>query len=296
MNSAMSPETLPQPPPGVSAPPPGAEALRSRRWMKWIALLGLGSPVLLFAGLHFLAPYMLYGAKKVPDLQAISNARQIGLTLFDFDADYGRFPDASTIAAVKAATGSTWDLKDRTSNDLFKQLIVSGITNSEEIFYARVPGARRPDNVIISEDRTLISGECGFAYIAGATGKCDPMRPLAVTPLIPGTFKFDPEPFDGRAIILKADNSVVSYPIRKDGTVIAPGGKDLFDSSQPYWKGAPPDVKWANLLAPPAVAASPKWLAWAVPVAIATVIMILVMAIVRGRRMLLKKRAPTSIG
>ncbi|MFD0893364.1 hypothetical protein KBB96_18215 [Luteolibacter ambystomatis] len=257
--------------------------------MKRIALLGIGSLVLLFVSLHFFAPYVLYGAKKASGTQAVSNARSIGLALFDFDSDYGRFPDASTIAAVKAVTDSTWDLKDRTSNDLFKQIIVSGITTSEEIFYAKASGARKPDSVIVTEDRTLAQGECGFAYIAGAATKCDPMRPLAVTPLIPGTFKFDPKPFDGRAIILRADNSAASYIIRKDGTVIAPGGKDLFDPSQPYWRGAPPDVKWADLPVPPASIASPQWMTWVVPASIATAVMILILSIMRGRKMLLKK-------
>ncbi|MFD0893365.1 hypothetical protein KBB96_18220 [Luteolibacter ambystomatis] len=194
-----------------------------------------------------LSPQVITCRKKPASTQALSNARQIGLALFDFDADYGRFPDSSTIAAVKATTGSTWDLKAATSNDLFKQIIVSGITTSEEIFYAKVPGTRKPDNVISDETKTLALGECGFTYIAGASSKCAPARPLVVTPLIPGTLKADPKPFDGKAIVLRADNSAFSYQIAPDGRIIVPGGKDLFDPSQPYWEGAPPDVKWPTL-------------------------------------------------
>ncbi|MGC4015629.1 MAG: hypothetical protein QM755_14075 [Luteolibacter sp.] len=261
-------EVLPQPPPGIPAPPPGAEALRSKRWMKSIIWIGVGSiALLLLSGL--VAPLLLRSQKKPNSTQALSNARQIGLALYDFDSDYGRFPDASTIPLVKSATHTTLDLKSGTSNDLFKQIIATDICTSEEIFYAKVEGARKPDNVISSDAKILQRGECGFAYIAGATSKCNPMRPLAVTPLIPGTLKFDPKPFDGRAIILRADNSAGSYIIRKDGTVVAPGGKDLFDPSQPYWVGAPPDVKWADLPPPaPSIEQSAAWSVALIPIVV----------------------------
>jgi len=254
----------PQPPPDIPAPPPGQAALRSRRWMKTIIHLGVGSLLLLFlAGIA--SPMFLRSRKSAGSTQALSNARQIGLALFDFDEAYGRFPDASTIAAVKSRTGSTWDLKAVTSNDLFKQIIVSGITDSEEIFYAKIPGTRKPDNVIASEAKALAPRECGFAYIAGASVKCASSRPLAVTPLIPGTLKADPKPFDGKAIVLRADNSAVSYQIARDGRIIAPGGKDLFDLSQPYWQDAPPDVKWADLPASPSSPADSSYgTAWIV--------------------------------
>jgi len=47
--------------------------------------------------------------------EPLSNIRQIGLLLFDFEQEYGRFPDASTIPAVQAATGTTLDLGDSSS-------------------------------------------------------------------------------------------------------------------------------------------------------------------------------------
>jgi hypothetical protein len=55
-----------------------------------------------------------------------------------------------------------------------------------------------------------------------------------VTPLIPGTDRFDPLPFDGKAIILRADNSVKSMKIEKDGHVLL-FGENLLDPSNPVW-------------------------------------------------------------
>lgn len=286
-------ETPSQPPSDIPTPLRKAKVVRSRRWMRRAASIGLSLLVLvMLAGV--LAPMTLRCRKSPGSTQALSNARQIGLALFDFDAEYGRFPDASTIAAVKQNNHSDWNLKDRTSNDLFKQLHVAGITTSEEIFYAKVPGTRKPDNVISTEDKALQRGECGFAYIAGVTAECASGRPLVVTPLIPGTLKFDPVPFDGKAIILRADNSAVSYQIRPDGTAIAPGGKDLFDPSQPYWEGAPPDVKWADLPSP-STSHDERWLTWVVPTSLVVAVAILVVSIIQGRKMLLKKY-PSAMG
>lgn len=246
----MDLQTLPQPPPGVPAPSAGPEARRSKCWMKAIIWMGVGSvTMMVLAGL--VAPLVLRAAKKAPSTQALSNARQIGLALFDFESDYGKFPDASTIADVKSATGTTWHLKDDTSNDLLKQLIAAGITTSEEIFFARIFGSKKPDNVIASNRQTLARGQCGFAYILGGGSKSDPARPLIVSPLIPGTLLFDPQPFEGKAVVLRPDNSAVTLKIQPDGRVLGLGGKDIFDPSQPYWGGVAPVVKWADLPSSP---------------------------------------------
>ncbi|BCU76136.1 hypothetical protein [Luteolibacter sp. LG18] len=257
--------------------------------MKAIVWMGVGSMVMiLLAGLC--APFVLRSTKRPASTQALSNARQIGLALFDFESDYGRFPDAATAAAVKSATGTTWDLKDGTSNELFRQLIATGIVTSEEIFYAKVYGARKPDNVISNEAKTLARGECGFAYVALKSGALSgpSIRPLVVAPLIPGTLKFDPVPFEGKAVILRGDNRAVSMAIHPDGTV-RDGGKDIFDPSQPYWKGLSPDVKWADLPARPLAPYTPA--NWWVGGAVGIVVMALVVAIVRGRWQL-RKRSP----
>jgi hypothetical protein len=172
-----------------------------------------------------------------------SNAKQIGLALFEFDCQYGKYPDASTAPVIKSQTGSKWALGDATSNDLFQQLFVSGICESEEMFYAKTPWTKKPDNNRSTEADTLASRECGFSYIVGLSGSDDPKTPVCVTPLEPGKLTFDIEAFDGKAIIVRVDQSVETLSIDPSGHAIL-NGMDLFDPRQPFWHGKAPVVKW----------------------------------------------------
>ncbi len=240
----MHDEFLPQPPPGVPAPPPGEEALRSQgRFRKIIGLGILAAIVTILSMVVFFGPGPRKLRMKGDLITATSNANQIGLALSGFEAKYGKFPDASTALAVKADTGSTWLLSDSTSNDLFQQLFVAGVCDSEEIFYAKTPWSKKADNVRSSEATMLAARECAFAYIVGLSSKIDPQTPVCVTPLIPGKLIFDREPFDGRALILRADQSVATFFIDPSGHVNL-NGIDIFDPRQPFWHGKAPTVKW----------------------------------------------------
>jgi hypothetical protein len=208
--------------------------------------------VVLSLGLGFLifeVPGRRRGAHQTGE--SAGNLRQIGLALLEFDTDFGRFPDSSTIAQVKERDPSTTiPLGLSTSNELFRQLLVTEVAPSESMFYSRPPGSgphRRPDNNFVGTN-ALEKGECGFAYIAGlSTTSHPPDTPLAMAPLVPGQRKFDykhcKEFFGGKAVILCIDCSVRSLPVDKSGRVWI-NGKDLFDPSQPFWGGKAPDVKW----------------------------------------------------
>ncbi len=172
--------------------------------------------------------------------EVVSNARQIGLALFEFEVEYESYPSPKTIAEVQAKNPSGLHLGTKTSNDYFRQLIAAEITASERLFYAKVPGARKPDDVILP-GRALEAGECGFAYLMSDSQIED--RPLVVTPLIPGTNRFDRKPFDGKAIVLRGDNSVIRYAIDKDGHARV-GGVILLDPSHPVWEGKGLTIAW----------------------------------------------------
>ena len=174
--------------------------------------------------------------------KALGNLMGIGPALHEFDAEYGRFPDTTTAARVKADTKTPLTLGAATSNQLFRQLIAYGLKN-ERIFHAKTAGSKVPDNLFHDDAHALAPGECGYAYIAGFDSSCDPGTILVVCPLIPGTTLFDPKPFGGKAVILRADNSVTPMEIDPSGRVMQ-GGKDIFDSSRPMWKGKAPDIKW----------------------------------------------------
>ena len=178
--------------------------------------------------------------------EAVNNARQIGLALFEFENDYGTYPDSNTAVAVAAKTGSGLSLGTTSSNDFFRQLIVAYMPSSERMFYARIKGANHPDNVITGSD-ALKKGECGFTYLMPPPFEIHNFqRPLVVTPMIPGTDRFDPKPFGGDAILLRADNSAISVPIDKSGHVMI-DGKNLMSTSHPIWEGHPPVIAWPDL-------------------------------------------------
>ena len=235
---------LPQPPPDAKAPPPSETALRSRRYRRWIWVTGVVSVVLLPVFFFAWSDYrrgVSHGRGRIRT-EAVNNARQIGFALFEFEIEYGRFPDATTITAVQKETGTLLPLGTKTSNDYFRQLIGAGITQSEPMFYARIEGSRKPDG-LMDPANTLVKGNVGFAYLAGLASMGSPSRPLVVTPLIPGTDRFDPKPFDGKAVILKMDNSVTSIPIQKDGHVLL-SGRNILDPGHPIWDGKPPVIVW----------------------------------------------------
>lgn len=174
--------------------------------------------------------------------EALNNARQISLSLIEFDAEYGRFPDASTISLVKETSGTVLALDDTSSNKLFRQLLAYRL-KSEKPFWAKTKESpRKPDDIFDSNLTALAPGECGFAYVAGLSSKDDPDTPLLLTPLLKGQKKFDRSPHNGKAVILFL-GSARALPIEKDGRVML-NGMDLFDPRQPFWKGKAPDIKW----------------------------------------------------
>lgn len=174
--------------------------------------------------------------------EEVNNARQIGLALLEFEAEYGRFPDAMTIIAVQKETGTLLPLGTKTSNDYFRQLVGSGIAQSESMFYCRIKDSRKPDGVM-DPAHALAKGEVGFAYLSGLSVEGNPSRPIIIAPLIPGTDRFDPKPFKGKAVMLKMDNSVATLPIQKDGHVLSLD-QNILDPAHPVWGGKPPVIVW----------------------------------------------------
>jgi hypothetical protein len=230
-----------QPPPDAPAPPPSAHAIRSQRKMAWIWIIGIVSVIFCL----LVAPTLFRKRGNHDQPEVVSNIRQIGLALFEFEQAYGSMPDFDTGKTVRDDTLTSLKLGTVTSNDFFRQLIAAEITQSEQMFYARVQGSRKPDSVITGT-KALEKGECGFTYLIGAFKGCNPERPLVVTPMIPDTDRFDPKPFKGKVVVLKADNCVTTLPIDKSGHAIL-FGKNLMDPAHPVWEGKPPAIAWPEL-------------------------------------------------
>lgn len=208
--------------------------------------------IVIIASLAALSAPMIMGqVKKAARTEAISNSKQIGLAMFEFEQDYGSYPDSNTLedlteafpdAEVTGEAGSD-------SNGLFKQLLHAGIASSEEIFYAKAKGTKKPDGDISSSTEALAAREVGFGYImdgdVGLSSAGNPSRVIVVTPLAEDGTNFDSDPFDGIAVVLKIDQSASALKIRapKDSSVgpAIIGGKELLTAD--FWGDVSPAIK-----------------------------------------------------
>lgn len=225
-------------------PPNPALLNRQPKWFKKV-FYGCIIASILFVLALLAAPMVIRRPHSADQTQATSNARLIGLALLEFDADYATYPSDATVAKVaKSHPAHGHDLSSKSSNALFRQLIAVEYTQHEDMFYAKVKNAIRPDGVILPGE-ALKEREVGFAYISGLSTKDDPGTPIALAPMIPGTTKFDPEGFGGRenAVVLHIDGSVRPYKIQKDGRIYDKG-IDLLSPKHPVWKGKKPDIRY----------------------------------------------------
>jgi hypothetical protein len=226
-------------------PPEDREPAPNRARFSWLRVLGTLFIITVILGL--LSPIIPHGKMSADHTEAFNNIRVAGLTLSEFESIYGKFPDATTIEKVKAATGTQLELGSSSSNQIFRQLLANpAIAKSEKPFWCKTAWSKKKPDDIFTRDKALQPGEVGFAYIAGLSSADDPLTPIVVAPLIPGTTRFDPKVYGEKAIILRLDNSATPMQIRKDTGEVWLNGMNLFDPRQPFWKGKPPDIKWAE--------------------------------------------------
>lgn len=238
----MTDQLLPQPPPDAPAPPPSEAALLSRRKMGWMIGLGIGSVFLL--AILFSQPVVIRGHYNKDHVQAVKNLHQVGNGLLEFEAEYGKFPDETTAVRIKRETGTKLTLSDHSSNDIFVQLIAAGMAE-ERNFGTSLKFYTPPDGVCDTDAKALAHGETAFAYISGLSFEGKPYHPIVFGPVIPGTTRLDPKPFDGKAVVLKLDGSVTSIRISPSGEIILYGqNMNMLDPNNPIWGGKPFTVKW----------------------------------------------------
>lgn len=180
--------------------------------------------------------------------EARHNLRSMSSAMGEFDAEYSAFPNAETAKRVVELTESKLRLGAGSANEIFRQLIASEICMSETVFYAKIPGARKPDNDFARPDKVLAKSEVGYSYILGQSSRSPVETPLVVTPLVPGTNRFDSKPFKGMAVIMRVGSvktgSIDVLPINSRGEVIDSSGKHLLAADHPLWGGKTPVIVW----------------------------------------------------
>ncbi len=209
---------------------------KARRGFTLVELLVVIVIIAALAGLT--APMVIRQRKKADQTEAVNNARQIGIALFEFETEYGSFPDTTTAAAVASATDTTVVSGD-TANDRFRQLIRSGIAQSEAMFYSKTSYTKKPDGVFNSDQQALAKGEVGFGMMvkgdgSGLSASGNPSRPIVMTPFANGlaSEKFDYDIYDGKAVFAKLDQSVTSLQIIKTSGLVKINGKGLTETGE----------------------------------------------------------------
>lgn len=188
------------------------------------------------------APMVIRQRKKADQTEAVNNARQIGMALFEFENEYGSFPDDTTATAVKDATDTAL-VSGNKSNDRFRQLMRAGIAQSEPMFYAKTGFTKKPDGIMTTDIQALAAGEVGFGILMdttkGLSAAGNPSRPIIAAPFkvaMDGTF--DSDFYDSKAVILRLDNSVTSLPIVSTTGNVKINGKTMTETG--------PDTVWGT--------------------------------------------------
>ncbi|MGE9268293.1 MAG: type II secretion system protein [Verrucomicrobiales bacterium] len=220
---------------------------QARKGFTLVELLVVIAIIAALAGLA--TPVILKAQKAAAITEATNNARQIGTLLVLFDQDWGTFPSSDTATSINESTGETVP-SGNDSNSYLAQLIVGGYTDSEEIFFAKggVEGGQKPDGVVTAGE-VLDAKECGFAYVM-LSGD-EPLStsyngnlPVVCAPVdADDPSRFNPSPYDNKAVYLRLDSSVQQKRINNQGEVVVGGGKKLFDTgSETAWDDLTPNV------------------------------------------------------
>ena len=80
--------------------------------------------------------------------------------------------------------------------------------------------------------------ECGFAYFKNQSTSNNSGRPILISGMLGEGLKFDPDVFEGKAVVLRIDGAVKQLLINEDGQALIGEGKTLFQSG--------PDAVWGE--------------------------------------------------
>ena len=222
--------------------------IATRRRRKGFTLVELLVVIAIIVALAALAtPQIFKALKRASVADAVNNARQVkmALDLFASDND-GWYPnDESGENYQSGGTGTTY------SNDYFRQLFLSGDTESEKIFWVKNSGVASkgaPDDKVkeggrIQPEQILEQGDCHWAYIndqgQGSTGS----RPIILDGYPKNKSDFDPETWDNKVIVVTIDGSTKAMRMRlTDFKVIDGSKKDILSSQADAWDGENPQT------------------------------------------------------
>ncbi|MFP6879704.1 MAG: prepilin-type N-terminal cleavage/methylation domain-containing protein, partial [Roseibacillus sp.] len=144
--------------------------IATRKGRKGFTLVELLVVIAIIVALAALAtPQIFKALKRAALAEALNNARQVKFALDGFATDFdGQFPNDDTgEQVVEGGTGQA------SSNDYFRQLFMSGETQSETIFWVKnspVASKSSPDDKVAEggkpqQQLILQAGDCHWAYM-----------------------------------------------------------------------------------------------------------------------------------
>lgn len=157
------------------------------------------------------------------------------MALFEFENEFGDWPNVTTITSVQNATRTNLRLGDRFSNDFFRQLLAVNPMD-ESMFQFASSKLKKP-----VENLGLEKGTCNLAYVI-APGS-DSFLPILFGPVIPGEKKFDRQALNGTVVVCRRDGSITALKIDAEGRVFY-DGINLLDPLNPIWNGICPEIFW----------------------------------------------------
>lgn len=192
-------------------------------------------------------PQIFKQLKRAAFAEALNNAKQVKLALDGFATDFdGQYPNEDTMELI---TGQAEQPSD--SNGYFKQLFLSGETQSESIFWVKnspIAGGKPDDSITqggnIAESEILEEGDCHWAYMTEQSNTSNVARPIILDPYVRDGNQFSAELWDNKVIVVRIDSSATGMRIRftdiQDGKgIVRDGsGNNIISSEADAWQGS----------------------------------------------------------
>ncbi len=161
---------------------------------------------------------------------SIQNAKHWGYALFQFESEYGAYPNEETAELLREKFPEQAHLiKTNTANDYMRQLVIAGFGEEKKFSL---------DSEYVNAAKMLDSGEFPFSYVVGLDASHESGRILLIGPLQKGKYVADEdlsrERFYNRSVVLCIDMSVRDPKL----------DEEFFDWSNPYWGGQKPKIVW----------------------------------------------------
>lgn len=198
--------------------------ISAKRYGKGFTLVELLVVIAIIVALAAIAaPMAFQQLKKAAMTTAVSNGKQIGQALINFDQDYGNFPDVDSAGRLPGnVTGSVGS-----SNAALRQLIQARILDTESVFYAKIGGGIIPVDNQIGANQAIAPRENAWSYVlnqdnTGLSTASNSQLPVLMTPVVSASaYTFAADPFAAKAVVIRINNSADTIPIGDGGQVNA---------------------------------------------------------------------------